>query len=163
MFNRIVALICLLLLVAVLVPVPNAGAQRDGSGLQVPTDFNLTAAMKTLLGNYDPGTRTSAVTLDNAGATGPYAVRAFYLYEYNDSGSRYMLMATDAIPTNLNGFDCHACIPLVGAALLKMQSTAWNIELSEKPDFQIGGWGVPRDGDWAQSGRTSLVSDSSPI
>ena len=94
MLNRIVAFVPLLLSVALLAFVGLARAQRDGSGLKFPADFNLPTAMKMLYGNYNHETHTSAATLDNAGATGPYAVRAFYLYEYNDSGSRYAVLAT---------------------------------------------------------------------
>lgn len=154
-----VALAVSSLTATLLIYVPGGRGQRPRAP-DIPVDFDLGAAMKALYGNYDPDWRASTITLDNRDdGAGPYAVLAFYLYEYNDSGKRYVLMATDAIPardgvtTAVNGgFDCHACQPLVGAALFLKKGPKWEIEASEVPNILDGFSGGPPDGDFFQFG-----------
>lgn len=148
------------ILIATLATHSHAAGAQNLPAPAIPTDFNLPAAMKTLYGNYDPNLQASTVTLDNRDdGMGPYAVLPFYLHEFDDSGKRYVLMATYAIPapdgitTALSGgFDCHACTPLVGAALLSQNGQNWDVDASELPDVLDGFAGGPPDGDFFQFG-----------
>jgi hypothetical protein len=68
-------------------------------------------------------------------------VQPFFIAAVPDSGQNQFLVATFAIPDG--DYECHACQPLIGEALLKKSAGGWTVEASEKPDLLSGAWGVP--------------------
>jgi hypothetical protein len=124
----------------------------------VPADFNLAAAMKLLYGNYDPLAHTSTFRLSKTyphtffDKPGKVDARAFLAAGVSDSGATKVFVLTSAVPHGSPEFDCHACAPLIGAAVFAKNGAAWAVESSNKEFDVIGNWGGPPAAEIARVG-----------
>jgi hypothetical protein len=123
---------------------PSSPAQQS-----VPADFSLPVALKLLYGNYDPLAHTSTFRLTKSyphtffDKPGKVDARAFLTVGIMDSGTMKVFVLTAAVPHGSPEFDCHACAPLIGAAVFAKNGTAWTVESSNKEFDVIGNWGGP--------------------
>lgn len=115
----------------------------------LPEDFNLPAAMKSLYGNYDPLAHTSTFRTSRAyphtffDKPGKVDARIFLATGAEDSGATKVFVLTAAIPHGSPEYDCHACAPLIGAAIFAKNGTSWTVESSNKEFDVLGNWGGP--------------------
>jgi hypothetical protein len=114
--------------------------------LQVPAGFDIAFAMNALYGNYDAAAGTSISTAPTTGLEytnfqpgQKVNVKPFFAAA---STTGEVFLATFAVPAD-GGFDCHACAPLIGAAVFVKSGDAWKLEASEKPDIIFGQYGAP--------------------
>lgn len=124
--------------------VPASALQQN-----IPEDFNLAAAMKLLYGNYDPLAHTSTFRTSRAyphtffDKPGKVDARAFLAAGAADSGTTKVFVLTAAVPHGSPEFDCHACAPLIGAAVFAKNGAGWAVESSNKEFDVLGNWGGP--------------------
>jgi uncharacterized membrane protein len=143
--HRLVALIFAAVIFALAIPA--ARPQTAPAPLNVPAGFDLAFAMNALYGNYDSAAGTSSSTAPMSGleytnfqAGQKVNVKAFFAAA--DSSTGEVFLATFAVPAE-GEFDCHACAPLIGAAVFEKSGTSWKMEASEKPDIIFGQYGNP--------------------
>ena len=126
-------------------PPPSPGMES------VPEDFKLPDAMKTLYGNYDPLAHTSTFRLTKTfphtffDKPGKVDARAFLTTGAKDTGAMKVFVLTFGVPHGSPEFDCHACAPVIGAAVFaKKDGGAWAVESaktfcgSDAPGFVNG-------------------------
>ncbi len=152
------------LVVALILAIPSfalaAGAARPQTAapapLQVPAGFDIAFAMNALYGNYDAaaGTSTSTAPMTGLEYTNfqpgqKVNVKPFLAAAY--PAANEVFLATFAVPAD-GEFECHACAPLIGAAVFVKSSDSWKLEASEKPDIIFGQYGVPPTAELFQFG-----------
>lgn len=124
----------------------------------LPADFNLAAAMKMLYGNYDPLAHTSTFRMSRGYShtffdkPGKVDARAFLAAGAADSGTTKVFVLTAAVPHGSPEFDCHACAPLIGAAVFAKNGGGWAVEASNKEVDVIGNWGGPPSAEMVRVG-----------
>jgi len=134
---------------------PSTAAQ-----LNAPSGFDLAAAMTTLFGNFDPATQTSisdvpqTMGFNLSGSLfevgDEIKIRPFWLSPVVEAGTSKMVLLTYAVPLNLQPllqgeepFTCHACAPLIGAAVFTMTGGKWEHESFAVVVARAGAWGQP--------------------
>jgi len=123
---------------------PSAVSQQS-----VPADFDLARAMKLLYGNYDPLAHTSTFRLTKSyphtffDKPGKVDARAFLTVGASDGGAMKVFLLTAAVPHGSPEFDCHACAPVIGAAVFAKNGAGWAVEASNREFDVIGNWGGP--------------------
>jgi hypothetical protein len=124
----------------------------------VPEDFNLPAAMKSLYGNYDPLAHTSTFRTSRGyphtffDKPGKVDARIFLATGAEDSGATKVFVLTAAIPHGSPEYDCHACAPLIGAAIFAKNGASWTVESSNKEFDVLGNWGGPPQAEIVRAG-----------
>lgn len=148
------------LLFTILVAVSSqAQSQELTARLKIPSGFDLSAAMRLLFGNFDAKTNSSSSTVPETAmldlsdsffeAGDDITVRPFWVSEASEDGQRKIVLLTYAIPTvdpaqaQAPPFDCHACAPLVGAAVFVASGSAWKVESKDIAVAFMGGFGRP--------------------
>ena len=115
----------------------------------VPADFSLPDAMKELYGNYDPARKSSIFKLTKTfkgsffDKPGKVEVQAFLAGGVADSGATKVFLLTFAVPARSPMFQCHACAPVIGAAVFAKKSGAWSVECENKALSVLGNFGGP--------------------
>jgi hypothetical protein len=115
--------------------------------------------MRVLFGNFDPTTESSdydvpqTTVLDLAGSNfkigDDIAVWPLRTLDTNENGRRKVILLTFAVPKDTFGaghrwdFDCHACAPLIGAAVFVHGEAGWSVESSRTVISSGGGFGHP--------------------
>jgi len=126
-----------------------APAAKAEAPLALPADFSLPDAMKALYGNYDPAKKTSTFRLVKKfpntffDKPGKVEVHEFLAAEAMDSGAMKVFVLTYAVPAAAPEFSCHACAPVIGAAIFAKKGGAWAVESAEKAYDVLGNWGGP--------------------
>jgi hypothetical protein len=124
--------------------------------LEVPAGFDIALAMNALYGNYDAASGTSSSTAPTTGLDytnfqpGQKETVKPYFAAANPPTSEVFL-ATYAVPAT-GDFDCHACAPLIGAAVFVKSGDSWKVEASEKTDLIFGQYAVPGTAQLVQFG-----------
>lgn len=132
--------------------------------LSVPRGFDIASAMTLLFGNYDRGRQSStydvpqSTILDLRGSSfergDDIEVRPFWVSSATEDGTPEVVMLTYAVPlandhqpafAGDEPFSCHACIPLIGAAVFVESGGQWRIADSRTVVTRRGGWGQPPD------------------
>jgi hypothetical protein len=118
--------------------------------------------MSLLFGNYD-STRQLATydvpqttDVDLRGSSfergDDIEVRPFGILSVQESGVPKIILLTYAVPLaddfepvvpGDESFSCHACAPLIGAAVFVKSETGWKVESSRAAVMRGGGWGQP--------------------
>lgn len=130
--------------------------------IQVPTGFDLPAAMSLLFGNYNAMTSTSSYTIPQTTALdlkGSFfkigdktIVRPSWVSSVEEGGKRKIVVLTYAVPDQEpitpsnetpDSFDCPPCSPLMGVAIFVHDRDAWKIESSNTMVSPLGGFGQP--------------------
>lgn len=124
--------------------------QDSEPGPKTPPGFDLATEMTDLYGNYHAPDGLSLVA-SPSDPSQKLDVRAFFLAVIPDSGEQEVLLATYAVPDE-GTFNCHACLPLIGAALLRKSAVGWTREAFEPPSFMFGEGGEPPDATLVQFG-----------
>jgi len=124
-------------------------------------DFDVPAAMRTLFGNFDPKTESSdydvpqTTVLDLTGSDfkvgDDIVVQPLRTLEAIENGKRKVILLTFAVPKEsfgpspdyLDRFQCHACAPLIGAAVFVRGDAGWSVESSRTVVARGGGFGHP--------------------
>jgi hypothetical protein len=131
------------------VPAPSQPTSTASEQAAVPGAWNIASVMRLLYGAYDPVSRTAFWNNLN-----PPADKHFDLFSFKQSGTvelvldapftdgtaqkRFVVTATS--PAG-EWFECHACMPFVGAFVFAHSETGWVIESQERFLLQGGGWG----------------------
>jgi hypothetical protein len=111
--------------------------------------FNAAQAMKTLYGNYDERTQTSVASLPKDKSSLPargeeqMTVRMLFSAFGGDASAQTFVLVTYAVPANGEGFDCHACAPIIGMATFVKTGRKWAIDASNRAITFSGEWGKP--------------------
>jgi len=106
--------------------------------------------MKTLYGNFDQTKGESTFVMKEAGPEGAFfpkgatvKVQPYFVQSAEDSGTIKVFFLTQGIPAQDEPFDCHACAPLIGAAVFAKKDGAWTVEARDLDSTIAGGWGRP--------------------
>jgi hypothetical protein len=144
-------------------PPPSPGMES------VPEDFKLPDAMKTLYGNYDPLAHTSTFRLTKTfphsffDKPGKVDARAFLTTGAKDTGAMKVFVLTFGVPHGSPEFDCHACAPVIGAAVFaKKDGGAWAVESANKEFDMLGNWGGPPGAEIVRVGPDRLAFELKP-
>lgn len=129
----------------------NADAETEGSKQFIKGDFSVPKAMEVVYGLYDKNIecsrwickpheeKTFAAKLSGDGAL--YS-RASGVHEIKEGEDRRMLLLTETLARGKEGWEsCHACSPIVGAAMFMEVEGDWYIEALRKDLDEIGSWG----------------------
>lgn len=93
-------------------------------------------ALTMIYGNYVPTNKSSIwvnIPFPDKQDTSNYfeekkgLVKAIFFESYREDGKHKIFLLTKTIPTNIP-FDCHACLPLIGAAIFVKKRAHWEIE-----------------------------------
>lgn len=136
----------------------------ESTKLNAPSGFDVSSAMSTLFGNYDAGKQLSyydvpkSAVIDLHGSSfergDDIEVRPFWIASTKEGDTRRVILLTYAVPSTKDyapafegdePFSCHACAPLIGAAVLVESEPGWKVESSRTAVTQSGGWGRPPD------------------
>lgn len=114
-------------------------------------EFSIPKAMEVVYGLYDKNIecsrwvckpheeKTFAAKLSGDGAL--YS-RASGVHEIKEGEDRRMLLLTETLARGKEGWEsCHACAPIVGAAMFMEVEGDWYIEALRKDLDEIGSWG----------------------
>jgi Bacterial Ig-like domain (group 2) len=128
----------------VMVPVVKVSSQGE-----IPADFSVADAMRSLYGNFDSPTQASISSLPAGAEENSFFERAkeievhpFFIAGVKDSGVNRVFLGTYAGPLG-EGFACHGCAPLIGMAAFARTSASWVVESSTKSALFSGQWGEP--------------------
>ena len=114
---------------------PSAKAAASPS---LPADFSLPDAMKALYGNYDAAKKSSTFRLTKKfpntffDKPGKVEVPEFLAAGAMDLGAMKVFVLTYAVPAAAPEFSCHACAPVIGAAIFVKKGDAWAVESAER-------------------------------
>jgi hypothetical protein len=106
-------------------------------------------ALKMIYGNYDPINKSSMwinISFPNKKDASGYfeerkgLVKAIFFQLYRENGKHKIFLLTKTIPTNIP-FDCHACLPLIGAAVFVKKRAHWEIEAQNQFVMYDGEYG----------------------
>lgn len=126
-----------------------APAAKAAASPTLPADFSLPEAMKALYGNYDAAKKTSTFRLTKKfpntffDKPGKVEVHEFLAAGAMDSGAIKVFVLTYAVPAAAPEFSCHACAPVIGAAIFAKKGDAWAVESAEKAYDVLGNFGGP--------------------
>ena len=115
-----------------------APAAKAAASPSLPADFSLPDAMKALYGNYDAAKKASTFRLTKKfphtffDKSGKVEVHEFLAAGAMDSGAMKVFVLTYAVPAAAPEFSCHACAPVIGAAIFAKKNDAWTVESAEK-------------------------------
>ncbi len=110
--------------------------------------FSEEQALTMIYGNYDSVSKSSTwmnMPFSNKEDAGYFEekkglVRAIFFNPYHENGKNKIFLLTKTIPTNIP-FDCHACLPLIGAAVFVNKRGHWEIEAQNKMIMYDGEYG----------------------
>ena len=118
--------------------------------------------MATLFGNYDPLTKTSFRKVpanSKFEANFPEGVemtmKAFFFRAASDAGTEKQFLVTYGVPKGKSeerAYDCHACAPLIGAALFSRKAGEWVAESFNPAVMVYGQFGHPPDAQFVAIG-----------
>lgn len=106
-------------------------------------------ALVMVFGNYDHNTKSAnwdnIPFPDKKDANGFWEekkgiVRAIFFQPYYENGKNKIFLLTKTIPTNIP-FDCHACLPLIGATVFVRTQGDWRIEAQNQFIMYDGEYG----------------------
>lgn len=136
--------------------------KSEANKLSAPTGFDVSAAMSELFGNFDSSKQLAiydvpqSTTLDLRGSSfergDEIEVRPFWVSSTQEGNTRKVVLLTYAVPLTKDHspafqedepFSCHACAPLVGAAVFVESASGWKVESSRAVVTRSGGWGRP--------------------
>lgn len=107
--------------------------------------------MRTLFGNFDPATQSSVydvpqttiVDLGGFERGDEIRLRTWMVLQATEAGVPKTILLTYAIPLRDQTFDCHACRPLIGAAVFEKSDHEWKVENSRTVASVAGSFGQP--------------------
>jgi hypothetical protein len=137
-------------------------SRRDSALAQAPLDsnrcnyiegaFNVPDAMELIYGLYDQDIECSKwlchprerrTFSEKQSRSGHLFTRAAGQYQIKEGGDQKILLLTETLARDRSGWeDCHACAPILGAAMFSQIDGAWFIETLKKDIAEIGAWGV---------------------
>ncbi len=113
--------------------------------------FTVPAAMEVIFGLYDKNIECSQWVCkpheakrfeSKAAGKGVLFTRAAGSYPLETSQGKKMLLLTETLSREKDGWeDCHACAPILGAAMFQQIDGAWFIEALQKDLGEMGSWG----------------------
>lgn len=117
--------------------------------------FSLPEAMELAFGSYDPVTESSKWTCKakelatfsgKLGREGVAYSRAADQFALRIKGKTKMLVLTETLGRARGSWEsCHACVPILGAAMFTQLDSAWFLETLKKDIVELGAWGrAPR-------------------
>lgn len=113
--------------------------------------FTVPAAMEVIYGLYDRNIECAKWVCkpqearrfeSKASQDGTLHTRAAGVYPIETPQSKKMLLLTETLSREKEGWeDCHACAPILGAAMFQEIDGAWFIEALQKDLGELGSWG----------------------
>jgi hypothetical protein len=113
--------------------------------------FTVPAAMEVIFGLYDKNIECSQWVCkpheakrfeSKAAGKGLLHTRPAGTYPLETSQGKKMLLLTETLSREKDGWeDCHACAPILGAAMFQQIDGAWFIEALQKDLGEMGSWG----------------------
>jgi len=105
-------------------------------------------ALRMIYGNYNPATKHASwvnipflnKTVDGYFEERKGFVKAISLITFQENGKNKVFLLTKTIPTNIP-FDCHACLPLIGATIFSESNNHWKIEAQNQFIMYDGEYG----------------------
>ncbi len=105
-------------------------------------------AMKMIYGNYNSAMKHASwenISFPNKEIDGYFKerkgfVKTISLITFQENGKNKVFLLTKTIPTNIP-FDCHACLPLIGAAVFTENNNHWKIEAQNQFIMYDGEYG----------------------
>ena len=156
MTKRPIALVLAILWLAASRP---AASQESPSKslLKVPHGFDIPAAMQSLFGNYDPKAEIAHYDIPQSTVYSlkgssfeigdDILVHPLWASAANEDGKDKVVFVFYSLPARDDGspanFECHACTPLIGAAIFVKDGAQWRIESSRTVVTRSGGFGYP--------------------
>jgi hypothetical protein len=141
---------------------PATADGRAAHQLDIPSGFDLPAAMQSLFDNYNAESKsskydvpqTTLFDLDHSGFErgDDIIVRPFWISSIEELRRRKVVLLAYAVPDVQNyeplfegdsPFSCHVCAPLIGAFIFSHEEGQWRVENSRTVVTQAGGWGKP--------------------
>jgi hypothetical protein len=144
--------------------VPIFAAERDS----LPADFTSESAMAALFGNYDRVTKTSSTTIPSDSKLSEWdfqpgaeiAAKSFFTQATTEAGITKVFLLTYAIPKTKSAdgdmYHCHACAPLIGAALFSQKGGNWIVENFNASVMIYGQFGEPPEAELIKIGRNRV-------
>ncbi|HSW69767.1 MAG TPA: hypothetical protein VLI69_06430 [Gammaproteobacteria bacterium] len=111
--------------------------------------FSERKALMMIYGNYDPINKSSLwvnIPFPDKEDISSYFekrkgfVQAIFFKSYRENKKNKIFLLTKTIPTNIP-FDCHACLPLIGAAVFVKKRNHWQIEAQNQFIMYDGEYG----------------------
>ncbi|MGB7233507.1 MAG: hypothetical protein WBD19_17690, partial [Candidatus Acidiferrum sp.] len=128
------------------------------------TPLDLAQAMKMFYGNYDPGKNASVTSIprDKTSLPGPgdvqMTVKTLFSSLSGNPGQREFVLLTYAAPSR-EGYDCHACAPVIGMAVFSEEGSKWSMDASNRSVCISGAFGNPsKNIEIVQIGRRQLAA-----
>lgn len=127
----------------------------------VPSPFDPKQALELLYGPYDEATGaanwTSVHPPDNQQFSGfrntaTALVRVAFQEQFTESGVEKIALLTYAVPAGVTDYECHACVPMLGAATFAQDGSRWKLEASERYLAMGDGFGKPSEAQIVQIG-----------
>ncbi|MGB2592861.1 MAG: hypothetical protein WAJ96_19575 [Candidatus Acidiferrum sp.] len=120
--------------------------------------------MKMFYGNYDPGKNASVTSIprDKTSLPGPgdvqMTVKTLFSSLSGNPGQREFVLLTYAAPSR-EGYDCHACAPVIGMAVFSEEGSKWSMDASNRSVCISGAFGNPsKNIEIVQIGRRQLAA-----
>jgi|GEM_PF-3533202 len=113
--------------------------------------FNVPDAMEIIFGLYDKNVECSKwickpqelpAFASKASGKGVVHTRAAKQYDFVSDGVQKVVLLTATLSKDQNGWEnCHACAPILGAAMFTRIDSAWFVEAIKKNITEVGAWG----------------------
>jgi hypothetical protein len=125
-----------------------AGAQQRSPQAAAAASAAEAQLMQFIYGNFDARTRTSrwtpvpkaALELASQDKPVPFVAHMGGAFPFMQNGERRILFVTWSTPPN---FDCHACAPVISAAVFTQAAGSWKVALADPAVTVSGGFGEP--------------------
>lgn len=156
------SLLVLLSIIACTVACHRSRTAVEIGTLAAPPEFDIPTAMAALFGNYDASRRVSFYDVPQTTVIDLYGssfelgddidVRPFWISSIQEDHTRKAVLLTYAVPSAKDHppafdgdepFSCHACAPLIGAAIFVKSANGWEVDSSRAVATRAGGWGRP--------------------
>ncbi|MGC1416699.1 MAG: hypothetical protein WA817_15545 [Candidatus Acidiferrum sp.] len=115
-------------------------------------------------GNFDPEKNASVTSIprDKTSLPGPgdvqMTVKTLFSSLAGNPGQRGFVLLTYAVPSR-EGYDCHACAPVIGMAVFSEEGSKWNMDATNRSVCVSGAFGnPPNDIELVQIGRRQLAA-----
>lgn len=141
-------------------PTPSKTASQEevkSDNKTIVGEFSEKKAFEFLYGNYNEEQKeanwrptkeelakisSSANTSSQIFENNEFYITPVLVAPFLEAGTEKNLLITAALPPE---YDCHACAPMISAALFKKNANNWELEFEQKYLFELGSYGTAPD------------------